>query len=143
MLLSAWMMTGTFQQAFARAIDAHQTPAMPVSAGSEPVTGCRPAVRGKFLVVGNQKLFVRGVTYGAFRPDADGNEYHDRDRIERDFAQMAADGFNTVRIPHTMPPRSLLNAAHRHGLRVMVGLSAEQYLGYVIDRKKGVREIEH
>src|SRR5207245_8111957 len=69
-------------------------------------------------------------------------EYHDLDVIERDFAQMAANGINTVRIPHTMPPRSLLDAARRHGLRVMVGLSAEQYLGFLIDRKKSVSEIE-
>ena len=33
----------------------------------------RPRVGGKFLFVGDQKLYVRGVTYGAFRPDADGN----------------------------------------------------------------------
>src|SRR2546425_9273077 len=55
---------------------------------------------------------------------------------------MAANGINTVRIPHTMPPRSLLDAARRHGLRVMVGLSAEQYLGFLIDRKKSVADIE-
>jgi GT2 family glycosyltransferase len=48
---------------------------------------------------------------------------------------MAANGFNTVRIPHTTPPRTLLDAALRHGLRVMVGLSAEQYIGYLIDRR--------
>src|SRR5437879_11605789 len=55
---------------------------------------------------------------------------------------MAANGINTVRIPHTMPPRSLLDAARRHGLRVMVGLSAEQYLGFLIDRKKSMADIE-
>ena len=102
----------------------------------------RPRARGKFLFAGDAKLYVRGVSYGAFRPDASGHEYHDRDLIERDFAQMAANGINTVRIPHTMPPRSLLDAAGRHGLRVMVGLSAEQYLGFLIDRKKSVSEIE-
>src|SRR5438477_4305141 len=48
---------------------------------------------------------------------------------------MASVGINTVRIPHTTPPRTLLDAAHRHGLRVMVGLSAEQYIGFLIDRK--------
>ena len=60
----------------------------------------------------------------------------ERKKIERDFAQMAASGINTVRIPHTLPPRSLLDAAHRHGLFVMVGLSAEQYAGYLIDRER-------
>src|SRR5436190_23902495 len=102
----------------------------------ESFGGHRPAVQGKFLVVGDRKLYVRGVTYGAFRPDANGNEYHDLDIIERDFAQMVASGFNAVRIPHTMPPRALLDAAHRHGLWVMVGLSAEQYLGFVIDKRR-------
>ncbi len=49
----------------------------------------RPRVRGKFLFVGGEKLYIRGVTYGTFRPDADGNEYHP-DVVERDFAEMAA-----------------------------------------------------
>ena len=102
----------------------------------------RPRARGKFIFTGDEKFYVRGVSYGAFHPDASGREYHDLDVIERDFAQMAANGINTVRIPHTTPPRSLLDAAQRHGLRVMVGLSAEQYLGFLIDRKKSVFEIE-
>lgn len=110
----------------------------PVSAS--PVGDERPAVRGKFLFVGEQKFYVKGVTYGAFPPRADG-EYHDDAVIERDFAEMAANGINTVRIPHTVPPRSLLDAAQRHGLRVMVGLSAEQFVGYLIDRKKSAAEI--
>ena len=42
---------------------------------------------------------------------------------------------NAVRIPHTMPPVELLDIACEHGLKVMVGLSAEQYVGYLIDRK--------
>lgn len=96
----------------------------------------RPRIQGKFLFVGGEKFLVKGVSYGAFRPNAAKEEYWDHALIERDFAQMAANGFNTVRIPHTMPPVSLLDAAQRHGLRVMVGLSAEQYVGYLIDTDK-------
>jgi O-antigen biosynthesis protein len=94
----------------------------------------RTLVDGKFLSADGEPFFVRGVTYGAFRPDESGREYADDRLIERDFAQMAALGINTVRIPHTMPPRSLLDIAAKHGLRVMVGLSAEQSAGYLIDK---------
>ena len=114
-----------------------RVPALPEVA-PRPLSGIRPTIRGKFLFAGHDKVYARGVTYGAFRPDADGNEYHDLEIIERDFAQMVASGINTVRIPHTMPPRSLLDAAARHGLWVMVGLSAEQYLGFVIDKRRDV-----
>jgi O-antigen biosynthesis protein len=96
--------------------------------------GARPRVQGKFLFVGQEKLYARGVTYGAFRPDASDREYTDLERIDRDFAAMAENGFNAVRIPHTMPPSELLDIALHHGLWVMVGLSCEQFVGYLADR---------
>lgn len=103
----------------------------------------RPQVRGKFLFVGEEKFWIKGVSYGAFQPGPEGREYTDQDKLNRDFAQMASLGINTVRIPHTMPPRYLLDIAQRHGLRVIVGLSAERYVGYLIDKgKKSVRDIK-
>jgi hypothetical protein len=57
----------------------------------------RPRVQGKFLFVGNEKLYVRGVTYGPFRPSEDGDEYYSPEVVERDFAQIAANGLNAVR----------------------------------------------
>src|SRR5213594_1982183 len=105
-------------------------------AGSRPAgEGPRPEVRGKFLFVGDATFHVRGVTYGAFRPDERDQEYRNLEAIDADFAHMAANGINAVRIPHTLPPRALLDLAAEHGLRVMVGLSAEQYVGFLIDRK--------
>ena len=38
------------------------------------ISEVRPTVRGKFLFVGEEKFFVRGVTYGTFRPDANGDD---------------------------------------------------------------------
>src|SRR5271169_6433361 len=110
-------------------------PIVPSPDATPAYSSSRAAVDGKFLAAGGEPFFVRGVTYGAFRPDEAGREYADERLIERDFAQMAKLGINTVRIPHTGPPRSLLDIAARHGLRVMVGLSAEQSAGYLIDRK--------
>jgi O-antigen biosynthesis protein len=106
-----------------------------------PVLG-RPVVRGKFLFSGDTKVYVKGVTYGAFKADENGNEYTDLTTIDRDFAQMADAGINTVRIPHTAPPRALLDLAHRYGLWVMVGLSAEQFVGHLIDRNKKCPDID-
>src|SRR5215831_17491489 len=112
-------------------------------ANFQPVLACELALRGsfnpisvdgKFFSADGEPFFVRGVTYGAFRPDEAGREYADDRLIERDFSQMAALGINTVRIPHAMPPRSLLDIAATHGLRVMVSLSAEQSVGHLIDR---------
>jgi GT2 family glycosyltransferase len=72
------------------------------------------------------------VTYGAFRPDEDGFEFPPQEVVERDFAQMAANGFNAVR-SYTVPPCWLLDLAQERGLRVMVGLTAELYVGYLTD----------
>ena len=92
----------------------------------------RPHVRGKFLYVGNRKLYLRGVTYGTFRPDEQGSEYGDERTVERDFEQMAAAGLNAVRT-YTVPPRWLLDLAQRHGLYVMVGVPWEQHVAFLDD----------
>ncbi|HJT57405.1 MAG TPA: glycosyltransferase, partial [Ktedonobacteraceae bacterium] len=98
-------------------------------------TGVRPSVQGKFLFAGEQKLYVRGVTYGTFRLDQDGNECHEPDVVERDFALMAANGLNAIRT-YTVPPRWLLDMAQQHGLYVMVGLPWEQHITFLDDKKR-------
>ncbi len=85
----------------------------------------RPYALGKFIFTGDKKLYIRGVTYGPFRPDLNGDKYHNPRVVERDFAQIAANGLNAVRT-YTVPPRWLLDAAERHGLRVKVGLPVER-----------------
>src|SRR5206468_13110715 len=72
--------------------------------------------------------------YGTFRPDASGNQYHNLELTRKDFAAMAANGINSVRVYNT-PPRSLLDLAQDHGLRVIVDLAADQYVGFLTDRK--------
>ena len=100
----------------------------------------RPTVRGKFLFVGQEKFYVRGVTYGTFRPDAEGNEFPERKTVESDFSQMSAHGINAVRT-YTVPPEWLLEAAERNGLRVMVGLPVERSAGF-LDYAECARSIE-
>ena len=94
-----------------------------------PVTS-RPEVRGKFLFAEGEKLWIRGVTYGTFAPDADGLQFPAPEQVEFDFGAMAAAGLNSVRV-YTVPPRWLLDSAARHGLRVMVGLPWEQHIAFL------------
>src|SRR5438105_4789585 len=96
-------------------------------------SGVRPTARGKFIWVGEHKLYVRGVTYGTFRPDENGNQYHNLQLIERDFAAMAANGINAVRV-YNSPPHALLDLAAQNGLRVVVDLAGDQYVGFLTDK---------
>src|SRR5262249_5088182 len=90
----------------------------------------RVRVEGKFLTVSGRKFYIKGVTYGTFRPDAQGHPVPDVDTVESDFASMAASGFNAVRV-YTAPPEWLLDAPQRHGLYVMVGLPWEQHTAFL------------
>jgi O-antigen biosynthesis protein len=92
-------------------------------------------VRGKFFYVGEEKFTVKGVTYGPFAPDEDGQEYFDETKTDRDCADIIASGFNVIRT-YTTPPARLLDIAWRHGLRVMVSLTCEQFARYLIDGSK-------
>ena len=109
---------------------------MPISTGKN----IRPQVQGKFIFVGDQKLYIRGVTYGTFRPDENDCLYPSRQIVERDFAAMLANGINTVRT-YTVPPCWLFDVAAEYGLWVMVGLPWEQHITFLDDRKR-VKSIE-
>lgn len=100
----------------------------------------RPRVKGKFLFVGDQKFFARGVTYGTFRPDDDGVQFPSHDIVERDFALMRQNEVNCLRV-YTLPPKWLLDCAQKYGLRVMVGLPWEQHITF-LDKPKLAKEIE-
>jgi GT2 family glycosyltransferase len=101
----------------------------------------RPTVRGKFLYVGDEKFWVRGVSYGTFYVDDDGQERLSPEVVERDFSQMAENGFNVVRT-YTVPPRWLLDIAQKNGLRVMIGLNWPDHAAF-LDEPGRVEEIEN
>ena len=93
----------------------------------------RPIARGKFFQVGREKLWVRGVTYGAFRRNGDGDRVPEPDVVARDFEAMAARGINAVRL-YARPPLWLLDLAEERGLRVMAGLDWTQHVAFLESR---------
>src|SRR5215813_6216153 len=95
--------------------------------------------RGKFLFDGDEKLYIRGVTYGTFRPGDSGGEFNPI-TAAADFVEMSMNGINAVRT-YTVPPRWLLDLAWEHGLRVMVGVPWEQHVAFLNERARA-RSIE-
>jgi len=93
-------------------------------------TRARPHVDGKFLAVGDERLWVKGVTYGTFAPDAEGHRFGTPDQVERDFAAMSACGVNAVRT-YTAPPAWVLDTAARNDLWLLIGLSWEQHVAFL------------
>jgi GT2 family glycosyltransferase len=110
-------------------------PAVPDGAGSP----ARVRVDGKLLAAGDTRFLVKGVTYGTFAPGENGLQFPEPARVCTDFAAIAAAGANTVRV-YTPPPRSLLDTAADHGLRVVVGVPWAQHVAF-LDDSAAVREV--
>ena len=79
----------------------------------------RPVVDGKFFRIGKEKFHVKGVTYGPFAPNADGELFATREQTARDFALVRSLGANVLRIYH-VPKRWLLDLAQEYGLRLLI-----------------------
>src|SRR5882724_4138263 len=76
----------------------------------------QPVVRdGKFLRVGRSRFWIRGVTYGTFRPNDRGEPYPPYDALRADFYKMREAGINTVRL-YTPPSDRIADAAAEAGL---------------------------
>src|SRR5262245_31048481 len=91
--------------------------AEPAAATSDPATAAptlAPAatpkplgeirVHGKFFFAGEDKHFVKGVTYGPFAVGSHGAQFPEHAVVAKDFPMMAAAGINTVRV-FTVPPQ--------------------------------------
>ena len=96
------------------------------------------SVNGKFLEVDGRRFLVKGASSGTFAPDTDGRQFPAISQIEKDFAQMAAAGLNTVRT-YTPPTNALLDTASRQGLHVMAGLSWPQHVPFLDDARTARR----
>jgi glycosyltransferase involved in cell wall biosynthesis len=91
----------------------------------------------KFFFEGDQKFFVKGVTYGPFRPDAKGHYLGTPQQLERDLRLMAELGVNLIRIYHS-PPRWFLDACAAANVRVLITIPWSKHIEFL--RKTSARE---
>lgn len=99
----------------------------------------RPVVAGKFLQVNGQRCVIKGVSYGTFAPDAEGDQFPPLARVAEDFDAIAGLDANTVRT-YTVPPVAVLDDAWRCGLRAIIGVPWMQHVAF-LDRAEDQRTI--
>ena len=93
-------------------------------------TGRKPRAKGKFLFLGDEKVFLRGVSYGPFAPASHGTQFPERDMVRRDFALMRDAGVNCFRT-FTPPPEWLLDLAGENDLMVLTGLPWTEHVCFL------------
>ena len=78
----------------------------------------RVSVDGKFFRLGARKFHVKGITYGPFAPNAQGEMFASREQTARDLQQISELGANVLRLYH-VPPRWFLDLTAERGLKVL------------------------
>ncbi|MGH7863661.1 MAG: glycosyltransferase [Candidatus Binataceae bacterium] len=100
----------------------------------------RLVARGKYIYEDGRKFLARGVSYGPFPPNSRGERFPEPKRAAADFAQMRELGANLVRV-YVAPPEWLFEAAHKAGLRLMVGIPWPFHMAFLDSRdmKRDIR----
>ncbi|MDB6172478.1 MAG: family glycosyltransferase [Chthoniobacteraceae bacterium] len=108
---------------------------MPATLSVPSVSMLEPIrVHAKFFFEGDRKWFLKGVTYGPFRPNTDGDLISTPEQARIDFALMRELGVNLIRLYHA-PPGWLLDLAAEFGLRVLISIPWTQHVEFLNDRK--------
>jgi len=97
-------------------------------------------VDGKFFRAGRGKFHPKGVTYGPFAPNADGDHFASPDTTRHDFARIIQLGANLLRV-YYVPPRWFLDLAAEFGIRVLVDVPWNKHLCFLDDEpsREGAR----
>ncbi len=102
-------------------------------------------VRAKFFFEGDKKFFIKGVTYGPFAPDAQGDHFGTPEAVAKDFDMMVEAGVNLVRI-YYVPPRWFLDLCASRGIRALISIPWAEHLEFLNnpkirnEAKKAVRD---
>jgi glycosyltransferase involved in cell wall biosynthesis len=93
-------------------------------------TSDRVRVDGKFFRCGGRKFYVKGVTYGPFTANANGEMFPAPEQARRDLIQLRQLGANILRV-YYVPPRWFLDLLHEHDLKVLVDIPWAKHLCFL------------
>jgi len=96
--------------------------------------GLRLSVDGKFFRLGEKKFYVKGVSYGPFALNSDGESFKALAQTAKDFEQILELGANLIRV-YAVPPLWLLDLALSRRLRVLIDIPWNKHL-CVLDSKE-------
>src|SRR5258707_1309180 len=91
-----------------------------------PVSAERVRVSGKLFRLGDQRWYLKGLTYGPFAPNSFGEHLPERPKLLEDFVKIRELGANAIRLYHP-PSLMMLDDAWSHGLRVLVDVPWEKH----------------
>ncbi|PYL64118.1 MAG: glycosyl transferase [Verrucomicrobia bacterium] len=106
-----------------------------VSASLDMTTLANSRIRplAKFLFEGDKKFFVKGVTYGPFKPDGQGDYLGRPEQVDVDLGLMREIGLNVVRVYHA-PPRWFVDRCAAAGMRVLITLPWAKHIEFLRER---------
>ncbi len=90
----------------------------------------QPVVSGKFFRINQAKFYPKGVTYGPFAPNSDGEPFASREQTAIDFDLVRRLGANLLRVYH-VPPRWLLDLADQHGLKLLIDVPWNKHVCFL------------
>ena len=95
-------------------------------------TNCpdRVSVDGKFFRLGPRKFHVKGITYGPFAPNAQGDMFGSPAQTARDLQQIGELGVNVLRLYH-VPPPWFLDLAAECGLKLLIDIPWSKHLCFL------------
>lgn len=121
--------------------ESRRTETIPVRDSSQ-----RISASSKFFFQRGRRYFVKGVTYGPFKPTApepgnsDGVFLPSPEKVREDLDHMRQAGINTVRLYHA-PPGWFLDECDAAGIKALITLPWEQHVGFLdtAQRRRAIR----
>ena len=93
-------------------------------------TSDRIKVDGKFFRGPGGKFYIKGVAYGPFAPNRNGEMFASPEQTAQDFKLINEVGANVLRV-YCVPPKWFLDLAAEHGLRILVDVPWEKHLCFL------------